>query len=144
MKTENGHTEELEVMEGSAQKTVLLVDDDFDYREQMKLQLESLNFTVIAATGQKEAEKLLEVFIPDLALFDLMMENKDSGFILAYKAKKRYPELPVMIATAASAETGIVFGLETETDKQWIHADRYIEKGMRTDQLQREIKKILK
>ncbi|MDT8309575.1 MAG: response regulator [Bacteroidales bacterium] len=122
---------------------IFLVDDDIDYLEQLKIQVESLGHTAVIANGQKEAERMLEAFVPDLVIYDLMMENKDSGFILAYKTKKRYPDVPVIIATAASAETGIVFSLEKEADKQWIRADKYLEKGLRTDQLQREINKLL-
>jgi hypothetical protein len=40
-----------------------------------------------------------------------MMENEDSGFILCYKLKRMYPEVPVIIATAVSAETGMWFGI---------------------------------
>jgi CheY-like chemotaxis protein len=129
--------------EEKVRPAIFLVDDDIDYLEQLRIQVERLGYTVITANGQKEAERMLEAFIPDLVIYDLMMENKDSGFILAYKTKKKYPEVPVIIATAASAETGIIFSLEKEADKQWIRADKYLEKGLRTDQLQREINKLL-
>jgi len=52
--------------------------------------------------------------------------------------------MPVIIATAATAETGITFKVETEEDKNWIKADLYLEKGIRGDQLHREINKLLK
>ncbi len=125
-------------------KTVLLVDDDIDCLTQLNLHLEALGFNVVSVGSQKEAEKLLENLKPDLVITDLMMENKDSGFILSYKIKKKYPEVPVIIATAVTAETGLLFGLESEDDKKWIKADLYIEKGIRQDQLQREIHKLLK
>jgi hypothetical protein len=73
-----------------------------------------------------------------------MMETQDSGFVLAYKAKKMHPEMPVIIATAVTTETGISFNVETEEDKNWIKADLYLEKGIRGDQLHREINKLLK
>ena len=80
---------------------------------------------------------------PDLCIFDLMMETQDSGFVLAYRAKQLYPEVPVIIASAVTSETGLVFKLETLEDKSWIKADIFIEKGIRPDQLQREINKLL-
>ena len=125
-------------------KTILLVDDDIDYLEQLKLKVESLGFIVITAEGEKEAENVLNDLQPDLSIFDLMMENKDSGFILSYKAKKKYPEMPVIIATAVTAETGMQFSIETKSARNWIKADLYLEKGLRTDQLHREINKLLK
>jgi two-component system, OmpR family, response regulator len=125
-------------------KTILVVDDDPDLLQQMKMQIESFGFDVITADGQKEAEKIIETFKPDLALLDLMMENKDSGFILSYRIKKLYPETPVIIATAVTSETGMLFSVESVEDKNWIKADLYLEKGLRPDQLHREINKLLK
>ena len=125
-------------------KTILLVDDDEDYLFQTRLNIEQFGFRVITADSQAEAEKLLDTLKPDLAILDLMMENEDSGFILAYKLKRKYPDVPVIIATAVTAETGMTFGVSTEEDRQWIKADLYIEKGIRADQLHKEIIKLLK
>jgi two-component system, OmpR family, response regulator len=123
--------------------TILLVDDDEDYLFQTRLNIEQFGFSVITADSQAEAEKLLDKIRPDLAILDLMMENDDSGFILAYKIKRRYPDIPVIIATAVAAETGMSFGVSTEDDRKWIKADLYIEKGIRADQLHKEIVKLL-
>jgi two-component system alkaline phosphatase synthesis response regulator PhoP len=125
-------------------KRILIVDDDIDSLEQLKFQVENFGFDTITAESQKEGEKIIENEKPDLAIFDLMMENQDSGFILGYKIKKKYPEVPVIIATAVTAETGMVFGLDTEEERTWIKADQYLEKGIRPDQLHREINKLLK
>lgn len=122
----------------------MLVDDDPDYLFQMRFQLEQLGFTVEAAESQRQGEALMERIKPDLAILDLMMENDDSGFILSYKMKRKYPEVPIIIATAVSAETGMSFSLDTEAEKQWIKADLYLEKGIRKEQLQKAINKLLK
>ena len=126
------------------QKTVLIVDDDPDYLIIMRLKVQQFGFDVITAEGQKEAERILETLKPDLAILDLMMETEDSGFILAYKMKRKYPDVPVIIATAVTAETGMSFDPSSESDKEWIKADLSLDKGIRTDQLQKEIKKLLK
>ena len=128
----------------ATKKRILIVDDDIDSLSQMKFYVENFGYDTITAESQKEAEEIIETEKPDLAIFDLMMENRDSGFILGYRMKKRYPEVPVIIATAVSAETGMVFGLDTEEERNWIKADQYLEKGIRPDQLQREINKLLK
>jgi DNA-binding response OmpR family regulator len=125
-------------------KTVLLVDDDMDYLFQMKIKLEQFGFETITADGQKEAETIIETTRPDLAILDLMMENDDSGFILAYKIKRKYPEVPIIIATAVTAETGMTFDITSDENKQWIKADLFLDKGIRADQLQKEINKLLK
>ena len=125
-------------------KTILIVDDDIDYLFQIRLKIESFGFKVITAEGQTEAEKIIETLKPDLAILDLMMETEDSGFILAYKFKMKYPDVPVIIATAVTAETGITFESDISQKNNWIKADLYIDKGLRTEQLQHEIKKLLK
>ncbi|HDP54495.1 MAG TPA: response regulator [Bacteroidetes bacterium] len=126
------------------QKSILLVDDDMDYLFQMKFQLERFGLKVISAESQREAEELIKTLKPDLAIFDLMMENEDSGFILCYKMKRKYPDVPIILATAVSAETGMSFGISSEDERKWIKADLYLEKGIRPEQLESEIKKLLK
>lgn len=128
----------------TSNKTILIVDDDEDYLYQMQLAIKNFGFNVVTAESQREAEELLQQVKPDLAIFDLMMENEDSGFILSYKLKKRYPDVPVIIATAVASETGISFGVSSEEERRWIKADLYMEKGIRPDQLHREIVKLLK
>ena len=125
-------------------RNVMIIDDDPDYLDQIKFHVENMGFNVVSAGSQKAGEELIDQNKPDLAIVDLMMENKDSGFILSYKLKKKYPEVPVIIATAVTAETGMMFGLETEEEKSWIKADMYLEKGIRPDQLHREINRLLK
>ncbi len=131
-------------METKDKITIFLVDDDTDYIFQMTKMLEKMGYEVISACGQKEAEEVIDKINPDLAIIDLMMENKDSGFILSHRIKQRFPDLPVIIATALTAETGMIFSLEDAADKEWIKADAYLEKGLRPDQLHREISKLLK
>ncbi len=131
-------------MKDKMNKTILIVDDDVDYANQLKIQVESFGFNTIIADGQKEGEEIIENTKPDLAIVDLMMENKDSGFILSYKMKNKYPDVPIILATAVTADTGMVFSLDTDDERKWIKADLYLEKGIRSDQLHREINKLLK
>jgi CheY-like chemotaxis protein len=72
-----------------------------------------------------------------------MMENLDSGFILSYKTKKKYPDVPVIIVTAVTSDTGMMFGVDTAEEKSWIKADLYLEKGLRPEQLKLEMTRLL-
>lgn len=120
-------------------KTILIADDDFDFLYQMKFQLEAAGFVTIMANSQKEAENIINGNDFDAAVFDLMMENDDSGFILAFKVKRKNPAIPVIMTTAVAAETGISFG----NDSQWVKADRYLEKGVESDNVAKELKELL-
>jgi CheY-like chemotaxis protein len=124
--------------------TILVADDDPDYLYQTISNLERSGYRTVAAESQSEAELYISKFRPDLAIFDLMMESDDSGFILCYKIKKRYPDVPVILATAVSHETGLSFSLDSEQERSWIRADLYLEKGIRAEQLDQEIMKLLK
>lgn len=125
-------------------KTILIVDDDVDYLFQMKSAILDMGFEVIQAETQKEAESIIERTRPDLAILDLMMESHDTGFILCHKIKNKYPEVPIIIASAVTAETGMIFDVNTQEDQDWIKADLFLDKGIRLDQLHKEINKLLK
>ncbi len=125
-------------------KLILIVDDDEDYLLQMKLNVERMGFSTITADSQAEAEEIIAKTKPALCIFDLMMEKEDSGFVLCYRVKKKYPDVPIIIASAVGAETGLAFDVNTESERSWIKADLFLEKGIRYDQLHREIINLLK
>jgi CheY-like chemotaxis protein len=123
---------------------ILIVDDDPDYLMQLETLVKSFGFNVITAESQKDAEEILSEKKPDLCIYDLMMEEQDSGFVLAYKTKRLYPDLPIIIATAVTSDTGYNFKNEADKHESWIKADLLLEKGIRPDQLHREINRLLK
>ncbi len=124
-------------------QTILIADDDHDLLFQMQKMIEHIGYQVVSVASQKEAEQYLMQNKPTLCVFDLMMEQKDSGFVLAYHVKKRYPQTPVIIVSSVSSETRMNFSLESDASAQWMPADLFIEKNVRPDQLSREISKLL-
>lgn len=126
-----------------AKRTVLVVDDDEDFREQMTLQLEAAGFEVVAADGEAAALAALEGSAPDLAVIDLMMEHVDGGFSLAYRLKKREPPVPVIMVTAVAAETGLDFASAFQGAPGWMRVDAMLSKPVRFEQLRREIDRLL-
>jgi CheY-like chemotaxis protein len=125
-------------------RTILIVDDDVDYLFQMRTVLQGMGYEVISADSRKEAEAIISQKKPDLALLDLMMESHDTGFVLCYLIKNKYPDVPIIITSAVTAETGMMFDLNNQYDREWIKADAFLDKGIRYDQLQKEIEKLLK
>ena len=122
---------------------ILLADDDPDYLFQTRFALEKAGFRVVTAETMEEAEVFIEKGNPKLAIFDLMMERDDAGFILAYHAKKKHPGMPVILLTAVTAETGRQFGPNTNGAADWIKADLYLEKGLHPDQLIEHVNSLL-
>ncbi len=130
--------------EGMAMKqslTVLLVDDDQDFIEQMRCMLEAAGHRVSTAPGRARAEEMLEQLKPDLAVIDLMMDRNDDGFVLAYMIKKKYPDVPVIMVTAVTSETGIDFSSAQDTGG-WMKADALLQKPVRFEQLEAQIKRL--
>lgn len=123
-------------------KKVLIVDDDQDFLYQLEIML-SKDFEVVKAGGQKEAEELLQDMAPDLAIVDLMMENTDGGFALAYHIKKKDQKIPVIIITAVNSDTGMDFDTTNPDESTWVKADAFLSKPVRYEQLKHEIDLLL-
>lgn len=121
---------------------ILVVEDDPDMMEQMKVYLESEDYEVVAASTQKEAEPLIRPGAFSAAVLDLMMENPDSGFVLSHKIKKMDPKLPVVIVTSVTKETGFYFD-KAHDPKAWIKADAIIHKELRFEQLKAELRRLM-
>ncbi len=124
-------------------KKVLLVDDDPDFLEPVRMLLEAHGYTVAAAHSEAGAFTCLETFKPDVAILDLMMDHYDSGFIVGHKLKSRYPDARVIIATGVTGETGYRFSADSQYGGNWTGADLIMDKGIRPDQMLREVKRLL-
>ena len=125
-------------------KTILVVDDDVDFLEQMKTILTAAGYEVITAEGESPAMEILKARRPDIALVDLMMEHMDGGFSLCYHIKKQDPTIPVILVTAVTHETGLEFDASTDEERSWVKADAMLAKPVRFEQLERELERLLK
>lgn len=125
-------------------KKVFIADDNKIFTTQIKSILEKYGFEVLVSESFKESEEIIERIKPDMAIIDLIGGNDDSGFVLSYRMKKKYPDVPVIIATTLSAEAGISFNLDSEAERKWIKADVYLEKGLTPDQVLKVVLQLLK
>ncbi|OLB88052.1 MAG: response regulator [Chloroflexi bacterium] len=82
---------------------VLVVDDDDAYRTLLTKTLEPAGFTVVPASGGREAIELAKSMKPDLVLLDLMMPEV-TGFdvVEALHADESTRDTPIMVITAAN------------------------------------------
>ena len=117
------------------QKKILIIDDDIDLVEAMRLTLENAGFEVIdAQDGQKGLEKI-EKENPDLVILDVMMETQDEGFHIAYqiRSNEETADLPILMLTAVGTETG--FSFDKEKDEDFLPVNEFIEKPINHDTL---------
>ena len=122
---------------------ILLVDDDEDFLFQHRIQLENAGFRVTTASTRAEAEALADEVKPDLAILDLMMEQHDDGFVLSHHLKRKSPDLPVILVTAVTAETGISFKPTTGAEWAWVGADAFLAKPFSPETLRDAVAKCL-
>jgi CheY-like chemotaxis protein len=120
------------------------VDDDPDLLLQFTINLEKAGYRVVTASSEKEARQALADHSPDAAVLDLMMENMDSGFVLAHHIKKATnPPIPVIMVTGVTRETGMAFDASTAEERSWIKADAFLAKPIRFEQLLKELTRLL-
>jgi len=122
---------------------ILIVDDDSDLLEQTRAHLDGAGYDVVAADSAAEAERLIDTELFDLAVFDLMLEEVDSGFILCHRTRRGHPELPIIMLSGVAAETGLAFDVHGSDAQAWLKADVFLNKPVRPEQLQREIERLL-
>jgi len=123
-------------------KRRILIAEDSDFqRSILKAIVESEpTFKVIEARDGEEAWKVIEKQKPDLALLDVMMP-KVNGLDICFRMKgdTNYKNIPVMIVTASSQDTG-------KTDEYWrdrARADDFITKPFKSIDIIRRIKKLI-
>ncbi|MEW6334828.1 MAG: response regulator [Thermodesulfobacteriota bacterium] len=124
-------------------KKILVVDDDLDLLEQMTAMLTAFGYEVTAAEGSAAAEDAILKTRPDLAILDLMMEEKDSGFVLSHQLKKVYPETPVILLTSVAGTAGLSFATQQPDARSWIKVDAIMDKPVRREQLRSELNRLL-
>ncbi len=124
-------------------KQIIIVDDDEDVLEQLTQILVGEGYQVHAAASQAEGEDLLLSLHPDLAILDLMMEQHDSGFVLAHYMKKLYPDVPVVMLTGVTSATGLSFASTAPEAKSWIKADMILDKPVRAEQVKDLVARLL-
>lgn len=116
-------------------KKVLIVDDELDTLELIKLVLESAGFsTVLASNGMEALEKIKKVKI-DLVLLDIMMPDMD-GWEVFRRIKENDSKIPIAILTAKAQNIDRLLGLHV------LKAEDYITKPFGKNELIDKVKKL--
>jgi two-component system, NtrC family, response regulator GlrR len=78
---------------------ILVVDDDLNLLELVKMRLESADYEVMAVSIEEDALKALKEKVFDLAIVDLQLAHQD-GISLMEAFHRTIPDMPVLILTA--------------------------------------------
>ena len=92
-------------MATSDQKLILVIDDDKDILEAIKIMLETEGFAVDAALNGKVGLEKATKNCPDLILVDMMMETVDAGVKVAEEIKNSGCKAPILLLSSISDAT---------------------------------------
>ncbi len=132
-----------------AKQKILIIDDDPDIVEAMRMPLEANTYEVISASSGKEGLQKVKAEVPDLIILDVMMETQTEGFHVAYKLRseepdskyKEYKNIPILMITAISSKTGMKFSLEK--DEEFLQVDDFVEKPIQPKELLEKVSTLL-
>ena len=94
---------------------ILVVDDDKNICELLRLYIEKEDFAVELAYDGRRALELFESFSPDLILLDIMLPGID-GFEVCRRIRATNTRIGIIMLTARSQEMDKVTGLMTGAD----------------------------
>lgn len=114
---------------------ILIVDDDNNINELLRLYLEKEGYTVAQSGDGLDAVKKFDDFAPDLVLLDIMLPGID-GWQVCREIRKK-SDCPVIMITAKGETFDKVLGLE-------LGADDYIVKPFDTKEVVARIKAVLR
>lgn len=130
-------------------KKILVVDDDKDVTEAMKIALEANGYEVDIASSGKEGLEKVKTFRPDLVLLDIMMDTITDGLHFSYTIKdgsnpeyKEFANIPIIMVSSIESKQGI--RIDKLADSDFIKAEHFLRKPVNPDTLIQKIKEVLK
>ena len=121
-----------------ADRTVLVVDDEFAIRDMLRMALEIAEFNCLEAENIQSAYQIIVDDRPDIVLLDWMLPG-GSGLELLRRLRRNdaTKDLPVIMLTAKTTEDNVIQGLD-------VGADDYITKPFAPRELIARIRALLR
>lgn len=132
-------------------RKILIVDDDPDIVDSIKMVLEANSYEVISGSSAEEGMALLREKKPDLVLLDVMMPTGTEGFEFVWELRSdpnpRIKNIPIVMLTAIHGTTELRFYPE-ETDTtykagEYLPVQGFIDKPVEPRSLITQIEKLL-
>jgi len=123
---------------------ILIIDDDPDITEAMRVVLENQGYAVRNALDSAEGMDRLKEAKPDLILLDVMMRTSQEGFELSRELKHdvQYRDIPILMLTAVKQKTGLDFK-PAAGDESWLPVEGYLDKPVRPNELLEKVAGLL-
>lgn len=120
-------------------RKIVLVDDDPDIQESVKMVLEGAGYLFRGAMNTESGMAMIREENPDLVILDVMMEQPDDGFFMAQDLRAKGIKLPIIMLTSISSVTGMKYA----RDNEMVQVDEFIEKPIAPAQLLGKIQNLL-
>lgn len=117
------------------EKVILVVDDDVEIRQGIRIYLDQEKYQVIEAGDGLEALEILANTMVHLIILDVMMPNLD-GIITTYKIRESN-NVPILMLSAKSEDIDKIHGLQ-------VGADDYLTKPFSPLELLARVKSMLR
>src|SRR5687768_4452080 len=122
-------------MAASVERRVLIVDDEPNLVDAIRLYLEMEGYVILTAMSGREALDKLRDLLPDLIILDVMMPGMDGFETL--REIRRASNVPVIMLTARGEEDDKVRGLR-------LGADDYVAKPFSQRELSTRVQAVLR
>ena len=124
-----------------AGERILIVDDDPDFSDALRLLLEAHGYETFRAESGKDALEKLDRIKPDLIILDVVMESDIAGFEMAYHLRNPAPhasyaayfDVPILVLTGIGERRKISFA--PQTNVAFLPVDAYLEKPVQPELL---------
>lgn len=131
---------------------ILLVDDDRDLVDILRLVLEQRGHTILAAHDAVEGLRLAEQERPDILVLDVMMPEGTEGFHLVWKLRAHPEEwfrrVPIVMLTAVHQRTPLRFYPDasdgTYAPGEYLAVTEFLDKPVEPAELIRTVERVLR
>ena len=126
---------------------ILMIDDDPDIIEALRILLESAGHEFYAAQSATEGLEQLREVNPDLIILDVMMDTATDGFHFSLKLRGQghdpeyaaYRDVPILMLTSVHTTTPLRFA----PDEDYLPVDAFLEKSADPDQVLAKVEELL-
>lgn len=128
---------------------ILIIDDDYDIVEAMRMTLEANGYEVHTAASGKEGLVRVKAVEPDLIILDVMMEDDTAGFRVSWELRNPDPKsefagfrkTPLLMITAIAEKKGLHF--DPRKDGDFLPVDEFISKPIMPRALLEKVRALL-
>jgi CheY-like chemotaxis protein len=126
---------------------ILMIDDDPDIIEALRILLESAGHDFRAAQSGAEGLAKLGEVNPDLIILDVMMDTATEGFQLSLTLRGQgtdpeyapYREVPILMLTSVHTTTPLRFA----PDEDYLPVDAFLEKSAEPEEILSKVAELL-